>query len=447
LVQATVVVLVLTSCSGSERNGDGGDGSTGAKGGAKATKSAGPPPVKFTLNPAVGATGVAPASQISLSLDRGKLATVAVRSARGDEVDGSVTPDGTRWVSRGKLAFGATYSVQATTSENSAAETVGSFSTAPVPGGGKSVRASSMLGDGRTYGVAMPIILKLNNPVRETEQRAAFEKTLTVRSTPATAGAWGWVNSREVHFRPRTYWAAGSKVHLKVDSAGRSLGNGFWSRTDMTVDFKIGTRREVKVDSGTKMLQVLENGRLVKTAPVSLGRPKYPSSSGTMVLIDKRPEAMFDSSTYGLAVNSPDGYRTKVQYPMRLTWGGEFIHSAPWSVADQGKRNVSHGCINVAPANALWLYQRVQVGDPVTVTRTETKVKQGDGWTAWSVDFATWLKESATGERQTSAAAATPAAATAPSGQTPGTGQGLTAQVPSRDGVTSGASGGGFSGN
>ena len=42
--------------------------------------------------------------------------------------------------------------------------------------------------------------------------------------------------------------------------------------------------------------------------------------------------------------------------PMRLTWGGEFIHAAPWSVADQGKRNVSHGCVNLSPENAECLF-------------------------------------------------------------------------------------------
>jgi hypothetical protein len=100
-------------------------------------------------------------------------------------------------------------------------------------------------------------------------------------------------------------------------------------------------------------------------------------------------------------VNSPDGYRSKVQLPMRLTWGGEFMHSAPWSVADQGKRNVSHGCINLAPDVATWLYNRVQLGDPVVVANTERKVEDGDGWTEWTVDWQTWLEKSNTGEQST----------------------------------------------
>jgi len=395
LVPVLVAILAVTGCS----SGDDG----GGKGGAKSSdaKKDEPPPAKITVTPAEGAAGVAPASPVVVNLDRGKLVTVAVKSEKGDVVAGTLAPDGQSWTSKGKLGFGSTYTVQATTDEESTPKAVGSFSTAPAPSGSNSIRTSSVIGDNKTYGIGMPVILKLSSAVRTPEQRAAFEKSVTVRSTPVTSGAWGWVNSREVHFRPKTYWAAGSKVHVTVDSAGRALGGGLWSRTDLTLDFKIGTQREIKVNSANKQMQVIEGGKLVRTIPVSLGRPKYPSSSGTMVIIDKRPEAMFDSSTYGLAVDSPDGYRTKVKYPMRITWGGEFLHQAEWSVADQGKRNVSHGCLNIGPANALWLYNRTQVGDPVTVSNTETKVKPGDGWTAWSVDFPTWLKQSAAGEQST----------------------------------------------
>ena len=406
-VPVVAVLLALTACSGGDGGSDkqsSGDAQGGGQG-PKSVKSSGPPPPKFTLTPAVGSTGVAPVTPISLQVDRGKLVTVGVKSARGDVVDGSITPDGRRWTSRGKLGFGANYTVQVTTAENSAPQTVGSFSTVSTPTGSTSIRTSSVIGDGKTYGIGMPVILKLSNPVRNPTQRAAFEKMLTVRSTPATTGAWGWVNSRELHFRPKTYWAPGSKVHVNLDSAGRPLGGGLWARSDMTLDFKIGVGREMKVNSLTKQMQVFEGGRLVRTIPVSLGQPKFPSSSGTMLIIDKRPEAMFDSSTYGLAVNSPDGYRTKVQFPMRITWGGQFIHSAPWSIRDQGRRNVSHGCINVAPANAVWLYNRVQVGDPVTVANTEARVTPGDGWTAWSVPFSGWLEQSAAGERSTAAGA------------------------------------------
>jgi lipoprotein-anchoring transpeptidase ErfK/SrfK len=360
-----------------------------------------PEPPKVTLTPADGSTGVPPTSPVSVEAQEGTLSTVTVKSASGGAVQGAIDGSGKKWSSKGKLAFGATYTIEVTASGDTAPRQAGKFSTTPTPGSAKSVRASSILGDHKTYGVAMPIILKLDDSLPTKAQRAAFEQGLTVKSTPPATGAWGWINSKEIHFRPAEFWAAGSTVHLGVDTAGRDLGNGMWGRTDLTVDFKIGTKRELRADSKSHHMLVWESGKLVKDMPVSLGRPKFPSSRGTMVIIDKRPTAMFDSSTYGLPVDDPEGYRTKVDLPMRLTWGGEFIHSAPWSVNQQGKVNVSHGCINVAPANAQWLYNRIQVGDPVTVLNTEEAVKFGDGYMDWSLPFNGWLSHSASGQHST----------------------------------------------
>jgi lipoprotein-anchoring transpeptidase ErfK/SrfK len=190
-------------------------------------------------------------------------------------------------------------------------------------------------------------------------------------------------------------------VHVTVDTAGRPLGDGLWGRSDLTVDFSIGIHRELRADANTHQMTVLEGGRVVRTMPVSLGRPKFPSSSGVMVIMTKERTALFDSSTYGLPVNSPDGYRTPVQYAMRLTWGGEFIHAAPWSVADQGVRNVSHGCINLSMPNSVWLFSRAVLGDPIVVRNTGTPVEVGNGWTDWTASFPSWLGRSATGEHKT----------------------------------------------
>ena len=53
-----------------------------------------------------------------------------------------------------------------------------------------------------------------------------------------------------------------------------------------------------------------------------------------------------------------EGYRTKIDFAQRLTWGGEFIHAAPWSEGQQGSVNVSHGCVNVSMANGDWLFKQ-----------------------------------------------------------------------------------------
>ncbi len=43
------------------------------------------------------------------------------------------------------------------------------------------------------------------------------------------------------------------------------------------------------------------------------------------------------------------------------------MHSAPWSVGQQGRENVSHGCINLSPERAAWFFGFSQPGDVVEI--------------------------------------------------------------------------------
>ena len=52
----------------------------------------------------------------------------------------------------------------------------------------------------------------------------------------------------------------------------------------------------------------------------------------------------------------PGYYKETVQLDARISNDGEFVHAAPWSDAQQGHSNVSHGCVNLSPANAQWFY-------------------------------------------------------------------------------------------
>jgi hypothetical protein len=44
----------------------------------------------------------------------------------------------------------------------------------------------------------------------------------------------------------------------------------------------------------------------------------------------------------------------------RISNSGEFVHAAPWSVAQQGSSNASHGCINLSSDNAKWFFYHVK---------------------------------------------------------------------------------------
>ena len=126
--------------------------------------------------------------------------------------------------------------------------------------------------------------------------------------------------------------------------------------------------------------------------PVSLGKKSTPSSSGTMVVMEKKAATIFDTTDDG---PGDEGYVTDIEYAQRLTWSGQYIHSAPWSVGAQGRRNVSHGCVNVSPSNARWLFGKTLIGDPITVQGTERQAGAGNGWTPWDLSWKEFVKGSA----------------------------------------------------
>jgi lipoprotein-anchoring transpeptidase ErfK/SrfK len=145
-------------------------------------------------------------------------------------------------------------------------------------------------------------------------------------------------------------------------------------------------------DNRTKQLTVSRDGKVLRKIPISLGKPSTPSSSGTTVIIEKFVHTIFDTFE---ELGPELGYRTPIDYAMRLTWGGEYIHAAPWSVASQGHRNVSHGCINMSDAHAKWLFELASVGDPVVTKGTERKLKNGNGWTHWNMTWDEYVAGSA----------------------------------------------------
>jgi lipoprotein-anchoring transpeptidase ErfK/SrfK len=170
------------------------------------------------------------------------------------------------------------------------------------------------------------------------------------------------------------------------------MGNGRYGTVDRRAEVTIGRKFVMDVDNRTKQMRVYENDKLVRRLPVSLGKKSTPSSSGTLVIMEKRESTIFDTFA---ELGPREGYRMTIAYAQRLTWGGEYLHSAPWSVGDQGRRNVSHGCVNVSPKNAVWLFQRTMVGDPLVVRGTERKVVNGNGWTAWTPTWSEFIKGSA----------------------------------------------------
>jgi lipoprotein-anchoring transpeptidase ErfK/SrfK len=261
------------------------------------------------------------------------------------------------------------------------------------------IRFQSWYADNAELGVAAPLVFKLTAPgVSSPADRAAIQKRLAVKTSPQQDGSWYWFSDTEVHFRPKQHWEPGTKIQVTAHTGGLPMGNGFYGKSDLTLDVSITTKPlSIVIDDKTHTLTASINGTVVKVMPASLGKPSTPSSSGNMVIMTRNPQEIFDSSlgTGGIPVKAPGGYRELVYWTMRLTWGGEFIHAAPWSVAAQGHQDVSHGCTNVSNANAEWIYNNSHVGDPVTVRNTTRQVQWGNGWTDWNVSWDEYLKGSA----------------------------------------------------
>ncbi|GAA4682644.1 L,D-transpeptidase [Phytohabitans rumicis] len=316
--------------------------------------------------------------------------TVELKDASGEAVKGALQADGT-WLPDGVLDYGATYTatVTATDADGKKATATSIFTTMAKPS--KQVRVTSFLGDGQVVGVGMPLIVRFSRAIPE-DYRDDVQRRLIVQTTPVQEGIWHWTSPTEVHYRPKQFWQTGTKIYYKMQTGGLPMGDGYFGRADVTVDVKIGPSLIMTVDNKTKKMTVTKDGKVIKTIPVSLGKKSTPSSSGTMVVIEKQRKTVFDTMD---DPNPANRYRTDIEYAQRLTWSGQFIHAAPWSEGVQGRTNVSHGCVNVSMAMGRWLFDQTHIGDPITVKGTEDKLKNGNGWTDWNMSWDEYVKGSA----------------------------------------------------
>ncbi|AEF42606.1 L,D-transpeptidase [Hoyosella subflava] len=206
---------------------------------------------------------------------------------------------------------------------------------------------------GELVGVAQPVIINFPAPISD---RAAAERAISVTSAPPVSGRFIWFSNSQVRWRPHEFWPAHAQVTVV---AGPSRSN-----------FRTGDATISVADDVTKTITVTRNGQIVRTMPVSFGKDRTPTPNGTYIIGERHRHMVMDSSTYGVPVDSPDGYRIDVEYATRMSNSGIFVHAAPWSLQHQGVRNVSAGCLNVSTDDARWFYENTRKGDPVIVRNT-----------------------------------------------------------------------------
>jgi len=224
--------------------------------------------------------------------------------------------------------------------------------------------------NGSKAGAAKPIYINFARPIAD---RALAEQAIHISSVPPVPGRFYWTSDTQVRWRPQDFWPAGTVVN--IDASGTKSS------------FTVPEQLVATVDDATHQMTVVRNGKLEKTIPVSMGMAAggHTTPNGTYYVLEKFPHIVMDSSTYGVPVNSANGYKVDVDLAVRIDNSGNFVHSAPWSVADQGKRNVSHGCINISPENAKWFYDNFGSGDPIVIKNSKGLYNQPDGASDWQM--------------------------------------------------------------
>jgi lipoprotein-anchoring transpeptidase ErfK/SrfK len=387
----TGAVLLLAGCSSQDDAG----GRTATEASAEPSAA----PAEVTLSIEDGATDVSPVIPLEISVTDGELADVELVGADGAEVPGAVE-DGAEgapdvWSPEEHLAYGTEYTITATATNAADEETEASAAFTTVTPSGLFTPSIGPL-DGTVVGVGMPIRVYFDAPVPD-EDKAAVERNLEVTSSTPTDGAWSWLTDTEVHFRPSEYWPANTEVTLDANLYGVHVGDGVWGEVDRSISFTIGERHVSVADAGTHTMKVYDGDELVKTFPISAGGPDFPSRNGPHVVTELNRDRVMDSSTYGVPVDSPNGYRTPVEYAVRLSNNGEFVHAAPWSVAQQGRENVSHGCINMSTERAAWFFDFSQPGDVVEIVNSQgptLSAADGDIYD-WAIPWDEWQAGSA----------------------------------------------------
>ncbi len=332
--------------------------------------------------------------EVQLTATGGTLRAVKVTSEVGP-LAGKLSKDKSTWVSSGRLEPGVAYRIHSTGVRSDGEKVVRDqqFRTEDLTLDEQTYPSVAPL-EGETVGVGMPVIVTFDIPVTD---KASIEKHMSVNATPRQPGAWHWISDQEVHWRPKSYWRAGSSVDVDVDINSIPAGGGIYGQESRHVEFDIGDANIYKVNMDTHQMRVLSNGALLRTIPITTGEePKFTTRSGVKVILEKFREKRMNSETIGIDRNSPDGYDIDdVEYAMRVTYSGEFVHAAPWSVGSQGSANVSHGCTGMSTANAAWLYNMTSRGDVVEYTGTDKPMTLTNGYGDWNLDFADWSAGSA----------------------------------------------------
>ena len=396
-------VLVLTACSGSDDKSSGSDSSQSSQSKADEAAAKKSSEAQIKITPADGSDNASINNSAAVTVSKGTLTAVSMTTADGKAVAGTISADKLSWKPSAQLERSTTYKLAATAKDSAglAAHENASFTTVSP--------ANSFIGnftpeDGSTVGVGMPVSINFNKAITN---KAAVQKGITVTSSGGQEVVCHWFNTQRMDCRPEDYWKENSTVTLKLALDGVEGASGVYGVQQKTVTFHIGRNQVSYVDAKSKQMKVEQDGKVIKTIPISAGSPEHTTYNGQMVMSEKFTQTRMNGATVGFTDDDGKGeYDIKdVPHAIRLTSSGTFIHGNYWgSPSVFGSVNTSHGCVGLQDVKgagdknmpAAWFYNNSMVGDVVVISNTGDKtVSPDNGLNGWNMDWAQWKAGSA----------------------------------------------------
>lgn len=389
-------LLLTSACSGGGGSNSGGSGGSDAKGtaagaktGTEASKAA------VSVKPDDGAKEVATSGILKISSTGGKLTTVTVADTKGNAVEGKLAGDGASWEPARNLAAATEYKVHAVAKDEAGRESAKDTTfTTLTP-------QNTFVGhytpeDGSTVGVGMPVSINFTRGITNTE---AVEKAITVTAEPSVKVEGHWFGNDRLDFRPEKYWAAGTKVTVKLALDGVEGRPGVYGKQTRTVTFTVGRSQVTTVDASAHTMQVVRDNKVLKDIPITAGAPATTTYNGQMVISEKYKVTRMNGATVGFGGEYDI---SDVPHAMRLSNSGTFVHGNYWAPSSTfGSENVSHGCVGLEDERgagddstpAAWFYNESLIGDVVVVKNSKDKqIAPDNGLNGWNMDWAEWTK-------------------------------------------------------
>ncbi|MFD5320992.1 Ig-like domain-containing protein [Streptomyces sp. NPDC127098] len=401
-------VLTLTACSGG--GDDSPDESAAASGGSgqedadRAAEDANTSAAVISITPDDAADNVGINDDVQVSVEDGTLDSVTMTATEsGTEVTGTISADQTTWLPDAQLERATQYQidVQASDSEGRAAHETRTFTTVAPE--------NSFIGyftpeDGSTVGVGMPVSLNFDKPITN---RAEVEAAVEITTSSGQEVVGHWFNDTRLDFRPEDYWQANTEVTVNLDWDGVEGADGVTGVQDRTFSFTVGRSQISTVDVESKQMQVVRDGEVLRTLPISAGSEETPTYNGQMVISEKHEETRMNGATVGFTDDDGEGEYDipDVPHAMRLSTSGTFVHGNYWaSDGVFGSTNTSHGCIGLNDeqgadddtTDAAWFFDESMLGDVIVVVNSpDVEMAPDNGLNGWNMDWTEWQAGSA----------------------------------------------------